>query len=99
MGEESLVTSPRLNELRMYALAQQGLLGERLFDYPQPYGEKSLMQMDDTMTSLHRFTCKDIQEALGAWANSSVTTFQQYIDLLKQNPSTRHNPMLADYVL
>ena len=24
---------------------------------------------------------------------------QQYIDLLKQNPSTRHNPMLADYVL
>ena len=99
VGEESLVTSPRLNELRMYALAQQGLLGERLFDYPQPYGEKSLMQMDDTMTSLHRFTCKDIQEALGAWANSSVTTFQQYIDLLKQNPSTRHNPMLADYVL
>ncbi|MBO4451376.1 MAG: hypothetical protein J5770_03050 [Bacteroidaceae bacterium] len=99
VGEKSLVTSPRLNELRLYALAQQGLLGERLFDYPQPYGDLSLMQMDDTLTRLHRFTCKDIQEALGAWANSSVTTFQQYIDLLKHNPSTRHNPMLADYVL
>jgi hypothetical protein len=99
VGEKSLMTSPRLNELRMYALAQKGQLGERLFDYPQPYGDQSLMLMNDTVTRLHRFTCKDIQETLGAWANSSVTTFQQYIDLLKRNPSTRHNPMLADYVL
>jgi len=99
VGEKSLATSPRLNELRMYALAQQGLLGERLFDYPQPYGDQSLLLMDDTLTHLHRFTSKDIQQSLGAWANPSVTTFQQYIDLLKHNPSTRHNPMLADYVL
>ena len=92
-------TSPRLNELRLYALAQQGLLGEHLFDYPQPYGDQSLLLMDDTLSRLHRFTSKDIQASLGAWANPSVTTFRQYVDLLKHNSSTRHNPMLADYVL
>ena len=99
VGETSLNTSPRLNEMRMYALAQQGLLGEKLFDYPQPYAEQSLMMMDDTVTRLHRFTCKDIQTSLGAWANASVTSFDQYVSLLKKNPSTRHNPLLADYIL
>ena len=99
VGEKSLVTSSRLNELRMYALAQQGLLGEKLFDYPQPYEDQSLLMMDDTVSRLYRFTAKDIQQALGAWANPSVTTFSQYIALLRQNPTTRHNPMLADYTL
>lgn len=99
VGENAQVTSMRLNELRMFALAQEGILGEKLFEYPQPYAEHSLMMMNDTLTSLHRFTCKDIQEALGAWANPSVTTFQQYVDLLKQNPATCHNPMLSDYIL
>lgn len=99
VGEKSLNTSPRLNEMRMYALARQGLLGEKLFDYPQPYAEQSLMMMEDTVTRLHRFTCKDIQKSLGAWANTSVTTFDHYISLLKKNPSTRYNPLLADYLL
>ena len=99
VGEKSLVTSPRLNEMRMYALARQGLLGEKLFDYPQPYAEQSLLMMDDTVTRLHRFTSKNIQESLGAWANASVTTFDHYMNLLKKNPSTRHNPLLADYIL
>ncbi len=99
VGEKSLNTSPRLNEMRMYALARQGLLGEKLFDYPQPYAEQSLLMMDDTVTRLHRFTSKNIQESLGAWANASVTTFDHYMNLLKKNPSTRHNPLLADYIL
>jgi len=99
VGEKSLQTSPRLNELRMFALAKQGLLGEKLFDYPQPYGEESLMMMDDTLTRLHRFTSKDIQQELGAWANASVTSFGHYLALLRNNASTRHNPLLADYFL
>ena len=99
VGEKSLNTSPRLNEMRMYALARQGLLGEKLFDYPQPYAEQSLMIMDDTVTRFHRFTCKDIQKSLGAWANTSVMTFDHYVSLLKKNPSTRYNPLLADYFL
>ena len=99
VGEKSMNTSPRLNEMRMYALARQGLLGEKLFDYPQPYAAQSLMMMDDTVTRLHRFTCKNIQKALGAWANTSVTSFDHYVDLLRKNPSTCHNPLLADYIL
>lgn len=99
VGERSLETSPRLNELRMYALAQQGLLGEKLFDYPQPYGSRSLLMMDDTITRLHRFTSKDIQQALGAWANSSVKNLDDYLALLKKNPATYRNPLLSDYVL
>jgi len=99
VGEYSQAVSPRLNELRMYALARQGQLGEKLFDYPQPYGNESLMQMDDTVSRLHRFTCKDIQKEFGAWANVSVKTLDSYLDLLKKNSSTRNNPLLADYVL
>ncbi len=99
VGDKSLEVSPRLNQLRMYALARQGLLGERLFDYPQPFAERSLILFDDTSTRLSRFTSKDIQESLGAWANSSVNNVDQYLDLLRHNPATSNNALLGDYVL
>ena len=99
VGEKSLDVSPRLNELRMYAIARQGLLGEKLFDYPQPFAEHSLILFDDTITRFSRFTSKDIQESLGAWANSSVNNVDQYLDLLRKNPATKDNALLGDYVL
>ena len=99
VGERSLETSPRLNELRMYALARQGLLGERLFDYPQPYGERSLILFDDTVSRTTRFTSRHIQQALGGLANESVTEVDQYLDLLRSNKSTQSNRLLPDYVL
>ncbi len=99
VGQRSLVTSRRLNELRMYALAKEGELGEKLFDYPQPYGAEALLMLDDTITRLHRFTSKDIQEDLGAWANDAVTSLDSYLNLLRNNAATRHNPLLPEYVL
>ncbi len=99
VGRKSIPVSCRLNELRMYALARQGLLGEKLFDYPQPYGDKSLLMLDDTVTRLHKFTSKDIQESLGAWANDAVRSLDSYFSLLRSNEQTRHNPLLPDYVL
>lgn len=99
VGQKSLQTSPRLNQMRMYALAQQGLLGEHLFDYPQPYADRSLIILDDTVTHYARFTSKNIQEALGAWANTSVTSADQYLELLRKNPSTASNPLLHQYLL
>lgn len=99
VGQKSLAISKRLNELRMYALAKEGKLGDRLFDYPQPYGVESLLMLDDTLTHLHRFTSKDIQENLGAWANDAVKSLDSYLDLLRTNEATRHNPLLPEYVL
>lgn len=99
VGQKSLATSKRLNELRMYALAKEGKLGDKLFDYPQPYGVESLLMLDDTLTHLHRFTSKDIQENLGAWANDAVKSLDSYLDLLRTNEVTRHNPLLPEYVL
>ncbi len=99
VGEKSRETSKRLNELRMFALAKQGLLGERLFEYPQLYGENSLIIFDDTVTYLHRFTAKNIQEDLGAWANGSVNSVDYYLELLRKNRSTCNNPLLGDYLL
>lgn len=99
VAQKSIPVSCRLNELRMYALAKEGQLGEKLFDYPQPYGEKSLLMLDDTVTRLHRFTSKNIQESLGAWANDAVKSLDSYLNLLRKHESTRHNPLLPEYVL
>ena len=55
VGERSLRTSPRLTQLRMYALSKQGLLAERLFEYPQYYGSLGLLDVTDTL-DYYRFS-------------------------------------------
>lgn len=99
VGQRALQTSPRLNQLRLFALAKQGLLAEHLFDYPQPYNDESLILLDDTVTHESRFTALDIQEALGARANRSVNSVANYLELLRKNPQTSDNPLLPDYLL
>lgn len=42
VGNGSLVTSRRLTALRAYALSKMGQLGEHLFEYPLPEGNKDL---------------------------------------------------------
>ena len=43
VGYMSDAVSPSLAAQRAYVLARNGLLGEKLFEYPQPYGSKGLL--------------------------------------------------------
>ncbi len=82
VGIKSLATTPRLNRLRMFALARQGQLPEHLFDYPQPFGPDGLITIADTDRHIHRITSSDICFALGAVPDASVRTTERYFRLL-----------------
>lgn len=48
VGQESLVSSIELSQLRALALAKMGKLPTKLFDYPQYYGALSLCPLDSS---------------------------------------------------
>lgn len=81
VGKKSLRATPRLTQLRMYALSQQGLLPERLFEYPQYYGSKGLLDATDTL-STYRFNTKRICAYLGAYCGKSIHSTSRYYELL-----------------
>lgn len=43
IGYNSLDASPQLTALRAYVMAKEGVLGEKLFEYPQHYAAKALL--------------------------------------------------------
>ena len=81
VGESSLRSTSRLTQLRMYALSQQGLLAERLFDYPQLYGSRGLLDIAEHQP-YYRFTTQDICAYLGARCGTSITSTQRYLRLM-----------------
>lgn len=81
VGEQSLRATPRLTQLRMYALSEQGQLAERLFEYPQHYGSKGLLDVTDTL-SIYRFNTKRICAYLGAYCGKSVHSASRYYELV-----------------
>lgn len=96
VGERSLATSARLTQLRMYALSQQGLLAERLFDYPQHYGSRGLLDVTDTLSS-HRLSTSVICHHLGAYCGSSIHSTDRYYQLMLAD--TIWNAHTVDYYL
>ncbi|MBR6035621.1 MAG: hypothetical protein IKP41_01505 [Bacteroidaceae bacterium] len=97
VGETSLRASARLTQLRMYALSKEGQLAERLFDYPQYYGSRGLLDVADT-SSLQRFTTQDICLHLGALCGKSIHSTDRYMQLLLAADSLC-NQHTADYYL
>lgn len=96
VGERSLRASARLTQLRMYALSKQGLLAERLFDYPQHYGSRGLLDVTDTLSS-YRLSPQAICLHLGAFCGSSIHTTERYYQLMLAD--TIYNQNTVDYYL
>ena len=96
VGKKSLRATARLTQLRMYALSKQDLLAENLFDYPQYYGSKGLLDIADT-SSLERFTTQDICFHLGAFCGKSIQTADRYYRLMLGDSMC--NQHTADYYL
>lgn len=81
VGIRSLNATERLTRMRMFALAKQGLLADSMFSYPQYYGTKGLINIDDTATSV-RFSMSDIEFSLGAFAGKTIKSSKRYLELL-----------------
>ena len=65
VGEHSLEATKNLTALRAMALSNAGLLGEKLFSYPQYYGINGLFLFEDSLQNL-RYTNDSIYNHLGA---------------------------------
>ena len=96
VGYKSLQTSARLTQLRMYALSRQGLLAERLFDYPQYYGSQGLLDVTDIQPD-YRFNSQNICLYLGALCGTSIKSTDRYYQLMLAD--SLWNQHTADYYL
>lgn len=97
VADQSLHSTRRLTELRMYALAQKGELPERLFDYPQLYGGEGLLSVSDT-DSIYRYSSRRICLRLGALPGPGIHTTLQYLWAINAVDSLR-SPATIDYQL
>jgi hypothetical protein len=79
VGKKSLCTSRKLTELRMFALAKNGTLNDKMFDYPQYYGADGLLDISDTLSRLYRFSSKDICAEIGLFSDSGMST-REYLE-------------------
>lgn len=90
VGIKSLVASPRLTQMRMYALLKQGLLADSMFSYPQYYGANGLLDIADTLNS-YRFGSKDIEIGIGRCAGKSIRTSKRYLEIMSEDSLATDN--------
>lgn len=100
VGATSLATSPRLTELRAFALSKEDQLAERLFTYPLDSVGKQLILIGDSL-SHRRFSYQDICKELGALCGNSIHTCERYLSLVIGNDTLkqRGGKQLNDYFL
>ena len=96
VGYKSLQSSARLTQLRMYALSKQGQLADRLFEYPQYYGSRGLLDVTDNQPD-YRFGSQNICFYLGALCGASVKSTDRYYHLMFAD--SLWNQHTADYYL
>ena len=73
VGKKSQSASRTLTALRAYAMSRTGTMGERLFEYPQPYGSEGLFFIEDSLLTF-RYTNDSIFALLGVTpANGRLT--------------------------
>ena len=96
VGDKSLRASARLTQLRMYALSKQGMLADRLFDYPQYYGSQGLLDIADSQPD-YRFSSQNICLYLGALCGTSIKSTDRYYQLMLAD--SLWNKHTADYYL
>lgn len=97
VGKKSLSSSRRLTELRAFAMAKDGTLGESLFEYPQYYGSAGLLDVNDTL-SHYRLSVQDICRTLGAYCGKSIKSTDEYLKIMIDRDTACSQP-LGDYYL
>ncbi|MBO4663894.1 MAG: hypothetical protein J5663_05730 [Bacteroidaceae bacterium] len=97
VGERSLVSSPKLTQLRMYALVKQDMLAERIFDFPQYYGTEGLLPAYDT-TRTNRVLASDIYANMGVVPGCGIKSVEQFLNIVMKGEKKRSNTVI-DYYL
>lgn len=93
VGKRSRETTRRLTELRMYALSQTDSLPERIFCYPQDYGEEGLLCVGDTSNHFYRIDAEDVCLSLGGICGSNVRSTARYLQLLRKTLALRYDSL------
>lgn len=95
-GIGSLHADHGMTAMRMFSLSRTGMLGEKLFDYPQYYGSDGLMpQAADT---IHAYDwTKDLYRHLGGKPGRGTERATRFFELLSVQPSA--TPAVKDYLL
>ena len=97
VGERALVSTPKLTQLRMYALAKLDELPERIFDFPQYYGADGLLPSYDTIR-VNRVLSSDIYIFIGTIPGKGVKNIEQYLNLM-MNGNKQRSKTAVDYYL
>ena len=97
-GINSLAVTPRLNRLRLFALAQIDELGEHLLDYPQPFGSYSLIDISDTL-QYEEFNSHNICDSLGLRVLTGSLTPDSYFSRLLPTDTLHTKKIVGDYCL
>ena len=98
VGEQSLESDASLTMLRIYALARQGELGERLFHYPMSLKGADVLPFDPSSGARTViYPADSIYRFLGAIPKPSVKSTAQYLSLLEKRGKA--TPAVGDYQL
>ena len=96
VGKSSLQTDRNLSAIRAYALSREGVLGERLFEYPQLQGSEGLLpESGDTIYS-QKWT-DSLYVHLGARPGKSIKYAKDFFRLLSARPCA--TSVVKDYLL
>ena len=95
-GRKSLESDEHLLMLRMFALAKEDALGERLFEYPIT-GNSSQMLPTDSLSQLLLFPADSLYKFIGARPVGRMTPMR-YLQLVEQKDSVPHK-VIIDYRL
>lgn len=97
IGKYSSQTNQTTTALRAFAMAQEGALGDKLFNYPQHYGaEGLLLNRADSLRMI--FSADSLYYQLGAYPSARTTSalmFLQWLDLSEK----QRKPLAKDYLL
>lgn len=94
-GEKSLSVDSSLTMIRAYALAKQGLLGERMFEYPVVGGSDALLP-NGTSVKMMMYPVDDMYKSFGLKIKQKLSP-RAYFDFLARHH--RANKMDIDYLL
>ncbi|MGL4851455.1 MAG: DUF6057 family protein [Phocaeicola sp.] len=95
VGINSLETTQTLTALRAFALSQEGMLGEYLFNYPQPYHSNGLL-IDPLSASSIYYSADSIFAYLGAQPQTNEST-ASYLERIYRSEEGRYTA--TDYYL
>lgn len=96
VGSRSLETDDGLMMLRMYALSRQGLLGERLFEYPLVPSSHAMLPTGESSPQMQVYPVDSLYRHLGAIPRRPMTPMSYLQTILR---SRQAKPAAADYLL